>query len=130
MSGLTPELPLSIDFNGGFQLLTTYKRLVAQNLRMLLLTIPGERVMLPEFGVGLHQMLFEADVSTSRDKIAGRIRGQVGAYLPYVEIRDIKIASHDTNSRMASGRVHVSVSYRIIPLGIFDLINVEVSSIE
>ena len=64
MSGLSPRLPLEIDSTDGYRLLKDYISMVKQNMRMLVLTIPGERMMDPDFGVGLRQYLFEqADVS-------------------------------------------------------------------
>ena len=59
MSSLSVELPLTISSIDGFTMIKDIKRLVSQNLKMLLLTVPGERVMEPEFGVGLKRYLFQ-----------------------------------------------------------------------
>ena len=53
-SGLSVALPLSVsDVFGPYDLNTTFQDLAQQNLKMLILTIPGERIMYPDFGVGL-----------------------------------------------------------------------------
>ena len=59
MQGFSPKLPLSLDPRDGFLLTKSLPEVVAQNLRMLILTSPGERVMIPAFGVGLYNYLFE-----------------------------------------------------------------------
>ena len=54
--GLT--LPLAKKENGIFTLLGTYE-VIRSSLKMILLTIPGERVMLPEFGSRLMELVGE-----------------------------------------------------------------------
>ena len=60
--GLDAKLPLLVDDVYSFYGLNkTVKDNVKQNLKMLLFTAPGERVMLPDYGVGLKNYLFEND---------------------------------------------------------------------
>ena len=87
MSGLTPRLPLVVDEIDGIKLIKEYKTLVQQNLKNLLLTIPGERVMDADFGVGLKRFLFEMDNALLKGRIRGRISSQVKKYLPYIRIK-------------------------------------------
>ena len=77
MDGLTPKLPLGYDSAGGYINIDNYKDLVRQNFKMLVLTIPGERVMMPEFGVGLKKYLFEANTQKTRSNISSKIYEQV-----------------------------------------------------
>ena len=55
MSNYSPRLPLQIDSTNGFSNNQTILQVVQQNLKMLLLTSPGERVMDPNFGVGIRE---------------------------------------------------------------------------
>ena len=50
--------PFRIDPLSGQAAQTPYGTHVAQMIRQILLTAPGERVNLPEFGCGLRQLLF------------------------------------------------------------------------
>jgi phage baseplate assembly protein W len=50
--------PFRIDPASGQAARTAYADHVAQMVRQVLLTAPGERVDLPEFGCGLRQLLF------------------------------------------------------------------------
>ena len=60
-SGLTPKLPLVRDTINDFLLITDYKELVKQNLKNLILTNPGEKIMDADFGIGINRFLFELD---------------------------------------------------------------------
>ena len=58
MPGIAPKLPLQLDEVDGYRLTKTIKETVQQNLKMIVLTSPGERIMNPDFGVGLRNYLF------------------------------------------------------------------------
>lgn len=125
MSGITPRLPLVIDGINGIKLIQNYKDLVKQNVKNLLLTIPGERVMDAEFGVGLRQYLFELDNESLRGRIRGRIGQQVQRYLPYIRLIDITFDSHGTNDEIDRNFLSVVVEYEIVPLS--DVDNLELT---
>ena len=52
---------------------------IKQNFKNLILTVPGERVMLPDFGVGLKQYLFtnQGYIAELETAVATRIKDQV-----------------------------------------------------
>jgi len=89
MNGIGPGLPLiKGERFGTYDLITSFKEEVKQNLRNLLLTMPGERVMNPDFGVGLKRYLFEPKVNVT-PKIKQRVMKQVGQYMPFVKVSNI-----------------------------------------
>jgi|TARA_Y100000114_G_C11753670_1_gene325745 phage baseplate assembly protein W len=61
------------------------------NLKNILLTIPGERIMEAEFGVGVGAFLFEQNSYVNKDELESKIRQQVSTYTPYINILDIQI---------------------------------------
>ena len=84
MSAIGPKLPLMTDdVFGSYSLVTEYKDEIKQNLKNLLLTAPGERVMIPEFGVGLRNFLFEPR-QHSIVQIRQRIQNQITRYMPFI----------------------------------------------
>lgn len=77
--GLDALLPLEEDTTDLFYGLTkSIKQNTKQNVKMLLLTSPGERIMFPDYGVGLRNFLFE---SAPESAIITRVRKQVRKYL-------------------------------------------------
>ena len=58
MPGLAARLPLLIsESEGPYDLLQTIKQVAAQNLKMVIFTAPGERIMDINFGVGIRRYL-------------------------------------------------------------------------
>ena len=77
--GLDALLPLEEDRTDLFYGITkSIKQNIKQNVKMLLLTAPGERIMFPEYGVGLRNFLFE---NSPESAIKSRIKRQVRRYL-------------------------------------------------
>ena len=90
MSGISLKTPLTLSPQDGFYSLTKdFVENTKQNLKMVVLTSPGERVMDPLFGAGLKQYLFEQFSDNLYKSIRSRVIQQVSIYLPYVEIVDI-----------------------------------------
>ena len=96
MTGISPKLPLTIDYTNGYELNQTFQDSVKQNLAGLVLTVPGERVMDPDFGVGLRTYLFEIDNPLVRSDISGKLTQQVGIYIPWVNILEISLLHKKT----------------------------------
>ena len=65
------------------------------NLRNLLLTKRGERVMQPNFGTGLHSLLFEPMDNEFEQKLQETITNSVRFWLPYITIENIEVDMSD-----------------------------------
>tara|TARA_Y100001938_G_C8079132_1_gene427988 strand:- start:1576 stop:1980 length:405 start_codon:yes stop_codon:yes gene_type:complete len=90
--GYSARLPLQYDpTDGPYSLLKDIRSVGQQNLKMLILTIPGERIMNPDFGVGLSQYIFNQEGNFSSGEIENRILNQVDRYLSYIKITNINI---------------------------------------
>ena len=95
MKAIGPELPLNrSEVFGQFSLITTYKDEIQQNFKNLLLTSPGERMMNPDFGVGIRRFLFNSR-NEAISSVRQRIQNQVSKYMPF--IRNLKI-NFDSNT--------------------------------
>lgn len=65
------------------------------NLKNLLLTRKGERVMQPSFGSGLHELLFEQADDQLEQRLEEEITNTVNFWLPYIEISEIDVTMTD-----------------------------------
>lgn len=65
------------------------------NLRNLLMTKKGERVMQPNFGTGLHSLLFEQMTDEFETRLEETITKNVNYWLPYITIQQIDIQMTD-----------------------------------
>tara|TARA_Y100000310_G_scaffold339106_1_gene430763 strand:+ start:1676 stop:2068 length:393 start_codon:yes stop_codon:yes gene_type:complete len=119
-TALTPELPLTRDTQNNYVLIKSYKNLARQNFKNLLLTIPGERVMDINFGVGLKRFLFEMDNPALYANISERINSQIKQYLPYIEIVETTIDTFATNANISPHALSIVIQYQILPLNEID----------
>jgi len=118
MAGLSPKLPLMIsDIDGAYALTKNFEEMIEQNLKNLLLTNPGERVMDPIFGVGLKTFLFEMNTTVQHEQIKKEIMKQAGIYMPFINISGVIIDSTATNEALAENMIAMSVIYSIPALG-------------
>jgi len=94
--GYSAKLPLQVDsVDGPYSLNKNLPSVVRQNIKMLLFTAPGERVMDANFGVGLRNYLFENMSELVFDAIRERTLQQLKAYLPFVKVISLDIFSTD-----------------------------------
>jgi|TARA_R110002012_G_scaffold315995_2_gene530480 phage baseplate assembly protein W len=131
--GLSVSLPLRIDpIDGAYGLNKRVSEVASQNLKMIILTSPGERIMYPEFGVGVKQFLFEQNTPGTISAISGRIRQQVSRYAPYIKILDLTVQSptdlYSTNQGKISNRINIVIKYSIPSVGVVEQISIPVSS--
>ena len=126
-NGLSPKLPLTKDPIDGYALNKTYTKMVQQNLKMLILTAPGERMMDPFFGVGLRNYLFSNKVQSTNHQIEAKIREQITTYMPFVEIIDIKFSQNDSLSNTGNN-LYVYLSFNIVPLDVSTSLEINTES--
>jgi len=113
MYGISPKLPLAVDdVDGTYTLNKTLIETVKQNLKNLLLTAPGERVMEPDFGVGLKKYLFDPSNYGIESDIESRILIQSKRYLPFVEIEEISFDTAEQSEEI----LNIHIRYIITPI--------------
>ena len=126
--GFSISIPMQRDARDGFKMNKTYKQVVNQNLKMLLLTVPGERIMDPGFGVGVRRFLFEQDSPVTYSTLSAKIHRQVGKYLSYLELEDVEFFSQGTGHYdVPDNTVKIRISYTIKPLASSDTLELVVS---
>ena len=129
MKGIGPELPLSRDQTyGTFGLITSYKDEIRQNFKNLLLTSPGERVMNPDFGVGLRKFLFENRVEIT-PQIRKTIIDQTNKYLPYIEIEDVLFDVGEGQDLSEKHIMSIKIEYKVPTLNLDSSIEIESDSV-
>tara|TARA_R110002110_G_scaffold78923_1_gene206698 strand:+ start:557 stop:922 length:366 start_codon:yes stop_codon:yes gene_type:complete len=111
-------LPLNKNSTNGFETNDSIFSVVRQNLKMLILTIPGERVMIPDYGVGLKKYLFDSYGEHLSSQIDHKIREQVKKYMPAITIFDIII----NKDNLDTSRLNIAISYSIPGIQMKDLL--------
>jgi len=118
MATLGVRLPITRNSIHGYTMIDDINTLIRQNLKMLILTNPGERVMIPDFGVGIRTYLFENFSDTIFIDLNNAIKKQAQKYLPVIVINDIKFDSTDKDRN----KLGIQITYSIPSLNIKDLL--------
>jgi phage baseplate assembly protein W len=105
------KLPAKLGNTGYFdQAFTSYEQ-AKSNLRNLLATKKGERIMQPEFGTGLHSLLFEQLDTNLEEDLQNVITQTVSFWLPYINIEEIDVRMTDEMKDM--NRAEMSITFSV-----------------
>jgi len=116
MGAISVKLPVRRDRTFGYKMNDNYLDVVKQNLKMLILTAQGERIMEPFFGVGLKQFLFEnPDEETVESEISSKIQEQVEEYMPFIDVGGVAVEYVEESNSLS-----IRISYYIKPLALSD----------
>lgn len=122
MSSFSVALPLRRSSVDGFVMNKKFTTLVRQNFKMLILTTPGERIMDPEFGVGLKTYLFQNFHEGTLAEIDANIRSQAAKYLPVVSIIGISF----DQSLIDRNQLGIAIKFAIPNIGATDLLQITI----
>lgn len=101
--------PTGKNIQGGYFGATRDVELVRNNLRQLLSTYKGERVMLPDYGLNLNRYLFEPLDSILFEEIREDIVTNISKYMGNIEILKLSVEA----SKSEYGRLNISLFCKI-----------------
>ena len=107
------------DFNM-FQGTQTIKEQVKTNLINVLLTVPGERINLPKYGIGLKKLLFENEIDS--DLLREKINYQVNRYVEHINVTNIEVGTSEDEHT-----IFITIIYRVLLDGSLDSIKLNFS---
>ena len=108
-------LPFTIGNNGFFAVSYTTKEQVKSDLKNLILTNRGERLMQPEFGCNLRRAIFEQIGPETYSYIRGEIENSIQRWLPYIIVNDVSITSDSASKD--NNRINVQLDYTLAYAG-------------
>ena len=106
-----------LDETNMFQGTESIKDQIKSNILNVLLTYPGERINLPNYGIGLKKLVFEQNVDLP--SLKDKIEKQAESYLPNLNIREVTTTrSEDEHS------IFISITYSVKTTGETDTIQI------
>ena len=103
------SMPVELDPRTGLVATVAYEADIRQSILIILETAPGERVMRPNFGCGIHELVFSAVDST----VLQRIRSLVEEALRRCEARIDVLGVTVDEEASSEGQLKVEVEYRV-----------------
>ena len=126
-TGISPRIPLVVsEVFGAYDLITNFEDLARQNLKMVIMTNPGERMMDINFGVGIRKYIFEPNKPSTYSEIRSRIAKQVGDYLPYIKIEKIDFLVPEGNPDLFPNTIMVNIHFSMPGLSSISVLQIDV----
>lgn len=89
--------------------LTTDASDLDSSVRMVLLTAPGERVMRPEFGCRIHELVFEPVTPNTLGLMNHSVREALARWEPRITVEVVDVVADRDDPAL----VHIRIGYRI-----------------
>jgi phage baseplate assembly protein W len=107
--GIGWSYPVATDPRSGDVALSRYERDVREAIRIILETAPGERVMRPRFGCGIHDLVFEEMSTTTLSAVEAAVRDALIAYEARIELLGVAVDP----LQALDGMLVITIDYRI-----------------
>ena len=90
--GVGWKFPLQVT-PGGTIAQARYEQRIEESIYLILSTAKGERVMLPDFGCGIHELVFAANNTTTMALVVQKVREALVAFESRIDVLDISAES-------------------------------------
>ena len=133
VNSINLKFPLKSYRRGFFQGNTDTISAVRENIKTLLLTRKGERVMHSNLGTSipvLQGQLFEpVNKDETFENIRLEIESAIKQYLPYIRVINIRMITQDEEPELGNNKIRISMDYTITDQSaIVDTINIGVNN--
>lgn len=64
---------------------------IRQSIWLVLSTARGERVMLPEYGCGIHDLLFDTNTAALRSSVQSEVQEALTRWEPRIDVLDVRV---------------------------------------
>src|SRR4051812_11506199 len=106
--GVGWAFPIGLDTRRYFAL-ARHERDIEQAINIILLTPKGQRVMRPEFGCQIHDLIFSPNDSNTAGLAEFYVREALAMWEPRILVRDVQVAPDPDNT----SRMLIDISYEI-----------------
>ena len=100
--------PLRVDRRGGLALVRGDED-IYEAIGIILGTAPGERPMRPEFGCGIHDLIFAPSNSTTAGQAAYEVRRSLSRWEPRVDVDDVAVTYDEADTSL----MYIAITYRV-----------------
>jgi phage baseplate assembly protein W len=93
---------------GGALAVAEYEESVRQSIWIILGTAKGERVMRPDFGCGIYDMVFGVNSATAAAEAAEEVRDALVSFEPRIDVLEVDVSPGGDGEVM-----YVSIDYQV-----------------
>lgn len=103
-------MPAALDPRTGHVTEAEYEEDVRQSIRIIVETVPGERVMRPNFGCGIHELVFASIDSETLQRVRSTVEEALRRCEARIEVIDVAV---NEESALTDGSLLIEVDYRV-----------------
>jgi uncharacterized protein len=106
--GIGWKFPLQVTARGAIATARQEER-VAESIALILATARGERVMLPNFGCGIHDLVFDPNNFATEGRVAHLVRRALVDLEPRIDVLDVRAETAPNEPNL----LLIRVDYRV-----------------
>lgn len=106
--GVGWEFPVKLDKDRKIKM-AHYEQSIRKAIRIILGTAPGERVMRPDFGCGIHNLVFAVNSAGTATRVESEVRDALLLWEPRIDVIAVN-AFPDPNEPYI---LQISIDYRV-----------------
>lgn len=106
--GVGWQFPVSLDEPGQIAM-AAYEESVRQAIWTILSTAPGERVMRPDFGCGIHDLVFAPNSPGTAGQVIGQVRRALVRWEPRIDLLEVDARPDPAQS----SRLLIVITYQV-----------------
>ena len=97
---------LGVGWNFPFELheatvkVAEYEKSISQSIQIILETAPGERVMRPDFGCGIHEYVFAVNNSITQAAVCDEVREALLKWEPRIDVLDVQAEAGNSGEHL------------------------------
>jgi phage baseplate assembly protein W len=103
------KFPVRIDTTTGRVAMSEMEQDIKESIWILLSTAPGERLMRPEFGCGIHDLVFSSMSTVTMGLFESRVREAINRWEARVDITKLEVFTKEPDK----GKLEINLSCRI-----------------
>jgi phage baseplate assembly protein W len=103
------KFPVGVDTASGRIAMSEDAQDIKEAIRIILETAPGERLMRPDFGCGIHDLVFSTISRATVGLFESRVREAILKWEPRVEIVQLDISTREA----ANGKLEIQLTCRV-----------------
>jgi len=82
---------------------------IDESIRLILATAPGERPLRPEFGCGIHDLVFSSVSARTVGQVAHEVRQSLARWEPRIDVHDVSVVPDPDEPTRLSIEIDYSV---------------------
>jgi|SRR3954451_16088886 phage baseplate assembly protein W len=89
--------------------LAEHETSIRQSIRIILETAPGERVMRPDFGCGIHERVFGVNNATTHAAVADDVREALRTWEPRIDVLKVDVRAGASEGEL----LLINIDYKV-----------------